>query len=137
MSPGARLRAVASVGVCGVALIAVACGVNGTSGDSSASAGGSASSSASVSAVAQAAAITIDGFTYVVIPAVPPGATITVTNKDLVAHTVTADSAGGFDAEVQGNSQATFTAPRQPGAYLFHCTYHPNMHAQLVVVQPE
>jgi plastocyanin len=117
--------------------MAVACGSTGPAGDRSASASGSASSRASVSATAQPAAITIDGFSYVVIPAVSPGATITVTNKDSVAHTVTADSAGGFDAQVPGNSHATFTAPRQAGAYPFHCTYHPNMHAQLVVVQPE
>lgn len=64
---------------------------------------------------------------------VTPGATVTVVNSDGAEHTVTADSAGAFNAEVSGNGTTTFTAPTRPGTYAFHCTYHPMMHGQLIV----
>lgn len=133
------MKASLSAGMCVVVLFAVACGArSGRGDDSSATASGSTSSTSVLApATSQPKAITIDGFSYVVAAAMPPGAQITVTNNDSVAHTVTADSAGGFDIKLEASSQATFTAPRQPGTYPFHCTYHPNMHAQLAIVQPD
>jgi plastocyanin len=65
---------------------------------------------------------------------VAPGASITVMNKDGVEHTVTADSAGGFDVTVPPGGSATFAAPSTPGTYAFHCSVHPQMkHGSLVV----
>lgn len=80
------------------------------------------------------AAITVKDFAFGEGITVPPGATVTVTNQDSADHTVTADQGQAFDAQVKGGGgTATFTAPRQPGTYAFHCTYHPNMHATLTV----
>jgi plastocyanin len=60
--------------------------------------------------------------------------TITVKNETEVQHTVSADStAGGFDITVDPGKTATFTAPKQAGAYPFHCNIHTDMHATLTV----
>lgn len=77
--------------------------------------------------------ITISGFAYSVPTSVAPGATITVTNKDSVTHTVTADSGGAFDVTVSAGGTATFKAPAAAGRYAFHCTVHPSMHGTLTV----
>ncbi len=66
-------------------------------------------------------------------PSVPAGATITVHNKDDVAHTVTADTGHAFGVTIPASGTATFTAPATAGSYPFHCTYHANMHATLTV----
>ena len=139
MSHGAGLKAGVRAAICVTVLLIGACGAkSASSGDSSAVASGSSSAaSAPATATAQPRAITIEAFSYVVATTVPPGAQITVTNKDSAEHTVTADSAGAFNTEVQANSQALLTAPTQPGAYPFHCAYHPNMRGQLIVVQQE
>lgn len=91
------------------------------------------SSGSGSGAKAMKAAVGIKDFAYQVPSSVKPGATITVTNSDSQAHTVTADKAGGFDVKVGGNGTATFTAPTKPGKYPFHCVYHSNMHGTLVV----
>ena len=82
---------------------------------------------------AAAAAITIKGFRYVTPAAVTPGAMIMVTNGDSENHTVTADTAGGFDVKATAGASVSFAAPSKPGRYPFHCTYHANMHGVLVV----
>lgn len=64
---------------------------------------------------------------------VSPGAQIDVVNNDSVEHSVTSDTAGAFDVEVDGNEKKTLTAPSQPGDYPFHCKYHPNMKGTLTV----
>jgi len=63
------------------------------------------------------------------------GATITWTNTGAVAHTVTADDGPSFDS---GNldPQATFSfTPDTPGAFPYHCTFHPWMTGSLTVTQ--
>jgi plastocyanin len=83
---------------------------------------------------AEAATITIKDFAYGAPLTVPPGATVTVTNMDAAAHTVTADKGKAFDAKVAGHGgTATLTAPSAPGTYPYHCTYHPDMHGTLTV----
>lgn len=94
------------------------------SGTSDASGGGAADTSPSLG---------IKGFAYQVPSSVKPGATVSVTNSDSQAHTVTSDKPGGFDVKVDGDGKATFTAPDKPGTYPFHCEYHSNMHGTLVV----
>jgi plastocyanin len=64
---------------------------------------------------------------------VPPGAQVALTNKDSAAHSVTSQTAGQFDVDIDGNGEATFTAPAQPGEYAFYCTYHPSMKGTLIV----
>lgn len=79
------------------------------------------------------AAITIKNFAYHVDGTVMPGATVRVTNDDSTAHTVTADTSGGFDVTVDPGTSATLTAPRAPGTYKFHCDFHSDMHGTLIV----
>ena len=55
-----------------------------------------------------------------------------VTNEDTEAHTVTADSSGGFDVKVPPGKTVELTAPAA-GSYKYHCTYHSDMHGTLVV----
>ena len=124
--------------LCVTALVIAGCGTKSDKGgDGSAATTGSTAASAPATPTTQPKEITIKGFNYAVATAVRPGAQITVVNNDSAEHTVTADSAGGFDIDVGANSQATFTAPKEPGSYPFHCTYHPNMRGNLVVVQAE
>ncbi|HEX5145219.1 MAG TPA: cupredoxin domain-containing protein [Mycobacterium sp.] len=80
-----------------------------------------------------AATITIDNFMFGSPASVPAGATIAVKNSDPAEHSVTADSGGVFDVDVDANGKATFTAPSKPGSYPYHCSYHPMMHGTLVV----
>jgi hypothetical protein len=47
-------------------------------------------------------AITIKGFDFQGPSSVPPGARVTVTNMDSVAHTVTADDGTSFDITIKG-----------------------------------
>jgi plastocyanin len=119
----------AAMGV--VAALATACGGSSTS-ESPATASGS-SSEASATAVADAPTITIANMAFGQPLTVAPGTTINIANNDTVEHSVTSDTAGAFDQDVDGNEKATFTAPSQPGEYPFHCSYHPNMKGTLIV----
>lgn len=100
--------------------------------------GGSSKKSSSSSATAPAAApntITIKNFAFSPDPVkVSAGATVTVTNKDTTAHTVTSDDRTSFDTKhVDGGKSATFTAPSKAGTYKYHCAIHQYMTASLVV----
>jgi plastocyanin len=79
-------------------------------------------------------AITIQNFAFS--PArltVAAGATVTVTNKDQVAHTLTATK-GGFDTgEIAAGQSKSFTAPNNPGTYPYICSIHQYMSGTLVV----
>ena len=137
MSKNAGVTLRVLIALCVTTLVIAACGAKSGNPSSRPATGSSPTASVPPTATAQPKSITIENFSYMVPMAVPHGAQITVINKDSTAHTVTADSAGGFDTEVPPNSQATFTAPKEPGPYPFHCTYHPTMHGQLAVVQQE
>jgi len=127
--------------MCVVAALATACGgssnttYDSKSGTATATASGSATSSeaASAPASASAATITISNMSFGEPITVPPGATITVKNDDSAEHSVTSDTAGKFDVEVDGKEQKTLTAPTDPGDYPFHCKYHSSMHGTLTV----
>lgn len=77
--------------------------------------------------------IHISSFKYTVPASVAPGATVSVMNMDGENHTVTADTGNAFDVKAIAGSTVTFTAPKTPGSYPFHCTYHSEMHGVLVV----
>lgn len=77
--------------------------------------------------------ITISEFSYDVPDAVPAGATVTVVNKDGVAHTVTSSPQGDFDVNVAGGATGTFTAPDTAGEYAIICIFHSTMSGTLVV----
>jgi plastocyanin len=64
---------------------------------------------------------------------VAPGSTIKVTNKDSVAHTVTA-TGGQFDTgDIDQNHTKTFTAPSKAGTYHYICNIHQYMMGTIVV----
>jgi plastocyanin len=123
-----------------VAAVATACG--GSSNTAQEPQTGTATATASAPGTAEAtsgpvaasaATITIANMSFGGPITVPPGASITVKNDDSVEHSVTSDTAGKFDVEVEGKEQGTLTAPSEPGEYAFHCTYHPSMHGTLIV----
>jgi len=120
--------------VCLVAAVVAACGGSGTSEKSdSQTATATASPTPNAPATESAAAITIVNMSFGGPLTVAPGTQITIKNDDSAEHSVTSDTAGQFDVEVEGKEQGTLTAPTAPGEYKFHCTYHPSMHGTLIV----
>lgn len=123
--------------MCLVAAFATACGGSSNnaqgSGTGTATMTASPESTTSGAAAAGMATITITGMKFGEPLTVPPGAQITIKNDDSAEHSVTSDTAGKFDVEVEGNEQGTLTAPAEPGEFAFHCTYHPSMHGTLIV----
>ncbi len=123
-----------------IAAIVTACGGSSTTDkttDTATAAGtatstGAATSENSPTATA-GATITIENMAFGEPLTVAPGAAITIANNDSVEHSVTSDTAGAFDVEVDGKEKKTLTAPSQPGEYPFHCKYHPNMKGTLIV----
>lgn len=77
--------------------------------------------------------ITVEDFKFDGPASVPPGATVTVVNKDSAPHTVTSEEEGLFDVQFEGGETVTFTAPEEPGEYPYICTLHPAMVATLIV----
>jgi len=81
-------------------------------------------------------AVTIQNFAFSQATiTVAAGTTVTWTNKDGTAHTVTSDSGDpvAFDSgsiAPGGTYQFTFT---QTGVYPYHCTYHPHMTGTVTV----
>ena len=93
----------------------------------------SSDGSASTQPAAVAAAITIQNFSFG--PSeltVPAGTTLTVTNADSDAHTLTADD-GSFDTgRIDPGASATITLD-QPGTYTYHCNFHESMTGTITV----
>jgi len=126
--------------MCLVAALATACGGSSNTteerGTQTATLTASATGTAEATsgpAAAGAATITIASMSFGEPITVSPGAQVTVKNDDSAEHSVTSDTAGKFDVEVEGKEQGTLTAPTEPGEYAFHCTYHPSMHGTLTV----
>ena len=63
---------------------------------------------------------------------VAPGTTVTWTNNDTVAHTVTADD-GLFDSGVLEPGQSYSTWLGGSGTVTYHCEIHPDMKGSIVV----
>jgi plastocyanin len=113
-----------------VAALATACGSNSSETAATAS---DSSSEKSPTEVASGPTITIANMAFGQPLTVAPGSKINLANNDTMEHSVTSDTAGAFDQDVEGNEEATMTAPSQPGEYPFHCSYHPNMKGTLIV----
>jgi plastocyanin len=114
-----------------IAALATACG--GSSGTSQTTDTATPSAAASESPAAAGATLTIEGMAFGEPLTVAPDTEITIANNDSAEHSVTSDTAGAFDVEVDGHEKKTLTAPTQPGEYPFHCKYHPNMKGTLIV----
>jgi plastocyanin len=87
----------------------------------------------SVNAVVVAHNVTIQDYQYV--PAsitVAPGETVTWTNKDSVAHTVTATD-HSWDSGNLAPGAIYRHQFNQAGSYAYGCTYHPDMSGAVIV----
>lgn len=113
------------------ATLLTACGSSGTTADTTQSAG-STSQETSATAVA-GPTITIANMAFGQPLTVAPGTEINVVNNDSVEHSVTSDTPGAFNVEVDGGEHKTLTTPSKPGDYPYHCKYHPAMKGTLVV----
>ena len=60
------------------------------------------------------------------------GSTVTWTNQDNTAHTVTADD-GSFDSKTIGNGQTFSQAFPTAGTFAYHCSIHSTMTATITV----
>jgi plastocyanin len=120
------IRRVAIISVFGAAMFLASCSSGGSSTTNSTQSGASGSGGGK--------AITIQNFAFA--PStitVVPGAAVTVTNRDSVAHTVTSKT-GGFDTgDIQAGQSKTFTAPNKAGSYPYICTIHQYMAGTLTV----
>lgn len=117
-----------------IAAIVTACGGSGGSGYTTDTATANPSAAAASESPAPAGAtITIEGMAFGEPLTVAPGAEVRIVNNDSVEHSVTSETAGAFDVEVDGQEKGTLTAPTQPGEYQFHCKYHPSMTGTLIV----
>lgn len=88
-----------------------------------------------VGAVSAAAGVDITGFAFS--PAevtVEVGETVTWTNSDPVAHTVTADG-GAFDSGALDSGGIFEWTPAVAGTFAYHCDIHPSMTASVAVVE--
>jgi plastocyanin len=78
--------------------------------------------------------VSIENFAYV-----PPslsvasGTTVTWTNQDNVAHTVSADDGRTFDSGAVGHGGSFQFTAGAPGTYTYFCRIHPFMKATLTV----
>jgi plastocyanin len=112
-----------------VAAVVTACGSSSSTTQASDTAAASESSATEVAGPT----LTIANMAFGQPLTVAPGTQINIANNDTVEHSVTSDTAGAFDQDVDGGEKATLTAPNKPGEYPFHCSYHPNMNRTLIV----
>jgi plastocyanin len=63
---------------------------------------------------------------------VPKGTTVTWTNMDGTSHTVTSDTGAFNSGALKTNATFQFTF-NTPGTFTYHCSFHPNMKATVVV----
>jgi plastocyanin len=133
--PTRRCRGGALALVLGGALLLAACssGGSGSSGSTTASGAGSGSGSAAAKGTSTNA-ITISNFMFSPMSAsVAPGSTISVTNKDSVAHTLSATGGQFNTGDIDGGQTKTFTAPSKAGTYHYICNIHQYMMGTIVV----
>ena len=61
------------------------------------------------------------------------GTTVTWTNYDPLAHTVTSDECDELDSPLFGEGETFSYTFDTPGEYAYHCTPHPNMQGLVTV----
>lgn len=122
----------------GAALVLAACSSSGsatsTTATTAAPSSSTASSGGASSGATAAHTISIQNFAFS--PStitVAPGATVTVTNHDQVAHTITSAKGGFNTGDIAAGQSKTFTAPNTPGSYSYICSIHQYMTGTLVV----
>ena len=125
-----KVRSGAVVLVVAGALLLAACGGGGSTG----SAGSSSSSGGAAASAKSTDSISISNFMFQPMAAsVPPGATVTVTNKDPVTHTLSATGGQFNTGDIGPHQTKTFTAPMKAGTYHYICDIHQYMMGSIVV----
>lgn len=120
-----RTRRLAAIVLLGMTLVLAACSSGTPSGRPTSTASGGN---------AKADSIVIHNFAFSPNSlTVAPGATVTVTNKDQVTHTLTATKGDFNTGDISGGTSKTFTAPNTPGTYSYICSIHQYMTGTLVV----
>jgi plastocyanin len=107
---------------------------NSTAGSSNTSNASQTSSSAGTQTPASTNAVTIQNLAFS--PAnitVKKGTTVTWTNKDSTAHTVTGDSSGGPKSDQLSPGQSYSFTFSQAGTFNYHCTIHTEMTGTVTV----
>jgi amicyanin len=95
--------------------------------------GALAASSLSANAVAAGLSASIANFQFEPSSVtIMTGETVTWTNKDAVAHTVTATGKKFDSGKMQAGKSFSFTF-NTPGTYLYTCTLHPYMKGEVIV----
>jgi plastocyanin len=131
--PTRRFRGGALALVLGGALLLAACSSGGSTPSGSATSSGAGSGSPS-SGAKSTNAITISNFMFSPMSAsVAPGSTVSVTNKDSVAHTLSATGGQFNTGDIDGGQTKTFTAPSKAGTYHYICNIHQYMMGTIVV----
>jgi plastocyanin len=129
--PTRRFRGGALVLVLGGALLLAACSSGGSGSPKAAASGGSSSGSGGATSTNS---ITISNFMFSPMSvSVAPGSTVSVTNKDSVAHTLTATGSQFDTGDINGGQTKTFTAPSKAGTYHYICNIHQYMMGTIVV----
>jgi plastocyanin len=124
-------RRLAGVALVGVALMLAACS---SGGSATSTTGGASTATTSGGSGSSATHIVIQNFAFSPKSlTVSPGATVTVTNHDNVAHTVTSSKAGFDTGNINPGASATFTAPMTAGTYAYICSIHQYMNGTLIV----
>lgn len=127
-------RTVAVTILMAVAFTLAACSSGGSATSTTAATG--APSGPATTAGGGLAASTIDIKNFAFSPkslTVAPGATVTVTNQDAVAHTITAMQGGFNTGDIAPGQSKTFTAPNAAGRYTYICSIHQYMTGMLTV----
>ena len=110
--------------VVAAALLLGACGSSAPSSAGTATAGAAGSGTS----------ISISNFMFSPMSlTVSPGATISVTNKDSVTHTLSATGHQFDTGDIAQNQTTTFTAPRRAGTYHYICNIHQYMMGTITV----
>ncbi len=63
------------------------------------------------------------------------GTTVTWTNKDLVAHTVTSDEGDFLSSSSLARGDSYTKTFNETGTFAYHCTPHPFMKAKVIVTE--
>jgi plastocyanin len=88
-----------------------------------------------MTAPSPAATVTIVMQNLVITPAevsAKVGDTIEWVNKDVVAHTATAQQGGAFDVMLPAGKSGSLVVTKA-GTFAYYCRFHPNMKATLTV----
>jgi plastocyanin len=79
-------------------------------------------------------AITILDFTFIpTVVTIDKGTTVTWTNQDTVAHTVTSDSGTELASDSLAKGQSYSHTFNTPGTYDYHCSTHLGMKGRIIV----